>query len=220
MKVIIAGINELSTVLHRSLKKEGIHEVCAFTVDKQYIKEDTIEGLPVIDFEELSSHYKMDEYEIALTLGYKKMNDVRKSFYGRCKEKGYRLFTYISPSAIVYSDDIGEGSLIYPGAYVGPYVKLGHANIVHMMVCISHHINIGDFNFFAGGSMIGGDVAIGSNCFIGMQNTIKNGISIGDRVLVGAKNFISHDLESGYAYTGNEDVDNKKIKSDLMCKFI
>lgn len=121
---------------------------------------------------------------------------------------------------MVYTDEVGEGSLIYPGAYVGPYVKLGKANIVHMMVCISHHINVGDYNFFAGGSMIGGDVIVGSNCFIGMHNTIRNGITIGDRVLIGAKNFISHDLDSGYAFTGNDDVDKKRIKSDLMCKFI
>lgn len=217
-KVIIIGTSELSVCFYKSLIYEIEYEVVAFTVNREFIKDKVVEGLPVIPFEDLSEIFNMSEYEIALTIGYKKMNDIREYFYNECKRLGYKIMTYISPKAIVYSDKIGEGTLIYPGAYVGPYCEIGVANIIHMQVCVSHHIKTGNFNFLAGGTMIGGNVVIGSNCFIGMSNTIRNGIKIGDRVLIGAKNYVPKDLRSKYAFIGKDSC--KPIYSDFLIKFI
>lgn len=217
-KIIIVGTSELSMCFFRSLKYEKEYEVVAFTVNKEYITNNDIEGIPVVPFEKLSQTLNMSECEIALTVGYKKMNDIREYFYNECKRQGYKILTYISPKATVYTDIIGEGTLIYPGTYIGPYCEIGIANIIHMQVCVSHHIKTGNFNFFAGGTMIGGDVEIGSNCFIGMDNTIRNGIQIGDRVLIGAKNFVSKSLRSKFAFIGTES--DKPLYSDFLVKFI
>lgn len=70
--------------------------------------------------------------------------------------KRFRPFTaaqnMISPSA-----EIGEGSVIQPGAFVGNHVKIGANCIIHANVSIYDHTVIGNNVIIQSGSVIGAD---------------------------------------------------------------
>lgn len=58
----------------------------------------------------------------------------------------------ISDSAV-----IGEGSFIYPSAFIGHHVRIGKNCIIHPNVCIMDHCVIGDHVTIQAGTVIGSD---------------------------------------------------------------
>lgn len=67
----------------------------------------------------------------------------------------YRRF---EPSKqMVNTKDIGEGTVIEPGTFVGEHVKIGRNCIIHANVTINNHVVIGDNVIIQSGSVIGGD---------------------------------------------------------------
>ncbi|MBK8495482.1 MAG: UDP-3-O-(3-hydroxymyristoyl)glucosamine N-acyltransferase [Chitinophagaceae bacterium] len=58
----------------------------------------------------------------------------------------------ISDSAV-----IGEGSFIYPGAFIGNHVRIGKNSIIHPNVSIMDHCIIGDHVIIQAGTVIGSD---------------------------------------------------------------
>ena len=219
-KVIIFGTSIFSQVVFQTIVQEDLAEVVAFTLNKNYIDKTEFEGIPVIPFEELDKKYDMSKHEIIIALGYKRMNDIRKDIYLKCKELGYSIYTLISRNALVYTNNIAEGSIILPLAFVGPYVSIGECVILWNNVSICHHSKIGAFTHIAGGTTVGGETNIGSNCFIGMNCTFKNGIEIGDRTFVGANSYMNQNTEGGFGFVGNPAINPRGVKSDVMIKFL
>lgn len=219
-KLVVFGTSMLSTMMQQIIDSEGFYEVVAFTVDKEYMNESTLSGLPVVPFEEIEEYFNMKECEILLTIGYTKLNEFRKMVYDKCKLLGYRICTYVSPKAIVYSNKIGEGSIVMPTVFIGPDVVLGVGNILNFNVCVSHNIKIGDFNFFAGGVMLGGEINVGCNCFIGLNCTLRNGIKVSDKTLIGANIYMDKNTlsQTGYINTSSSQV--KLMDSEILIDFV
>lgn len=202
-KIIIAGISQFSSVMHKLVKSEGRDEVVAFTASKDYVQDKKFEGIPLLAFEELHNIFNMDEFEVMLTFGYTQLNAIRERFYYECKERGFKIYTFISKNACVYSDDIDEGSLILPSVYIGPYNKLGKCNIIWNAVNISHHSEIGSFNNIAAGAILAGDVAVGNNCFLGVNTSYKNGVKVASQSFIAASSYVSKNTKENTAYTGS-----------------
>lgn len=219
-KVIIWGSSQYSLFLYETILREDCDEVVAFTLHRKYITSNVLKGLPVIPFEDITDYADMRDCKIALTIGYKKLNDNRKKIYDECKLRGFSLYTYVSKNAMCYSDEIGEGSIILPGSYVGPYVKIGIACCIHIDVWLSHNISVGNFTYIAGGTMVGGTCTIGDNCFIGMSCTLKNGIHVGNRTFLGANSYLTDDTLDGKAYVGSPAQNPNNIRSEMMMAFV
>lgn len=219
-KVIIFGTSIFASVVYQVILQDRLAEVVAFTLNEEYMQDHEHEGLPVIPFEHLRSHYNMAECKIAIAIGYKKMNDVRERIYNSCKDEGYSIFTVISNKAILYSHQIGEGSIILPNAYIGPYTEIGKSVIIWNDVAIGHHNTIDNFTNISGGTCIGGGAKIGKNCFIGSNSTISNEIQIGDRTFIGAASFMTKSTEGGLGFMGNPASNPRGIKGDFLIKFL
>lgn len=213
--IIVFGATEITSWLIHSLTYEKQVNIVAVTVEKEYIVSSHFCGIKVVPFENLDLLFDMTICQILITIGYNQMNNVRQRIYNQCKEKKYMIYTYISKRAIVDSiDNIGEGSIVMPGAFVGPNVSLGLCNIVNVGACISHSITIGDFNFIAGNVVFGGNVEMENNCFIGINTTIINGVHIASYTFVGASALINHNTEEYGVYTAIPTI-KKEGKSSL-----
>lgn len=161
----------------------------------------------------------MDNTGILLALGYNKMNKIREKKYRECKEKGYTIHSYISCNANVYTKDIGEGCIIMPGAYIGPFSTLGIGNVIRAGCVLSHHETIGNFNWIADGSIYGGHVQQGNNCFIGLGTTVRNGISIADSTFIGAHSYQNKNTVHNGVYWGNPTkYNNQYTSSEIISK--
>lgn len=51
-KVIIFGIGQIAEIAHFYLTHDSEHEVVAFTVDKEFLNQNTFHDLPVVAYEE------------------------------------------------------------------------------------------------------------------------------------------------------------------------
>lgn len=200
LKLIIMGTTPFSIMLYKIIEKEQFASVLAFTTGRAFMDKTELEGIPIVAFEELSDSFDMNQ-----CIGYSQMNDIRKKVFFQIREEGYKLCTFISANANVYTDKIGDGSIIMPGAFVGPYVELGVSDIIYANVSLTHHITIGDFVFIGSGCVVGGNVKIGDNCFVGLNSTIKNKAKIPSYTLIGSgTNILSSITEGkGAVYVGN-----------------
>lgn len=185
-KVIIYGINHQAQQLKALLEVEAETQVCGFTVDKAYKKSDMLLGLPVCEFEKVETLYPPAEFEIVLSFGYKNMIKNRAEKYKACKNKGYALYTYISKHALVYTEDVGEGSIIYPGCFIAPFTKIGKGCFLENSCSVAHHTVVGDFVFCGPGANICGDVTVSEYCFLGAGSVVAGPIHLGRRTLVAA----------------------------------
>lgn len=199
--VLVFGATMFSAELAEILRYEGIN-VLGYVLDRSYKDCDEFYGLPVYDFESIESKVNVNDVEFALSLGYHQMNEHRKAKYDICKAKGYKVFSYVSPNAQVYSRKIGEGSLILPGTYVGPYTELGLCNVVRPGTVLAHHDIIGDYNWIADGCTFGGGVRMNNFCFLGLGTTVRNEVTIADHTFVGAQSYISLDTKKCTPYIG------------------
>ncbi len=84
-KVVIFGTGRGADVAHRYMTKDSNHQVCAFTVEKEFRKQSQFKDLPVVDFSELEKHYPPSEYQLFVPLGSQEMNKLRFRKYMACK---------------------------------------------------------------------------------------------------------------------------------------
>lgn len=88
--IVILGNNDFGRLLNYYISIDDKRKVVAFTVNKEYIMEDSFCDLPVVPFENIENIYPPDKFEIMLAIGNSKMNDVRKKMYFECKSEAKR----------------------------------------------------------------------------------------------------------------------------------
>lgn len=218
-KVVIFGLTQFAEILVHFLKAESSgYEVVALTADNKYLPLDnkmlapSLQDLPVVPFEEVEKSYPPDEYGMFLCIGYTSMNMARQQKYNETKCKGYQVMSYIHPTAVVLTEELGEGTIIMENATIGAFVKMGTGNVVWAAAHIAHHTVVEDFNFFTISVGVAGNIKIGCNCFFGNNCTIKNAIEIADRTLVGADCYLSKSTLPDQVYVPARTVllENKK----------
>ncbi len=200
-RLVILGATMFSSQLCVILKKEG-YDVVGYTVDNTYINSDSFAGLPIFPFEELEDHVNISEVEIVITIGYTHMNDVRKAKYWECKKRGFKIFSFISQKSMVYTDKIGEGCIVMPGVYIGPFSQIGLCCVLWPGAILSHHNILDDFNWIASGCCFGGGASTGKNCFLGLGSTVRNEIEVSDYTFIGAQAYIGKTTLSKGVYLG------------------
>lgn len=185
-KILIYGCTQQAQQLCYYVEREQCAEVAAFVVDPGYRTVHTLNGHPVLTFDEALREHPPGEYEFAVSFAYQHMIHDRREKLEKCRQAGYRLFTFISRDALVYTDAVGEGTIIYPGCNIAYGVTIGEGNFFETGVTVAHHTRIGNYNFFAPRSVICGDVTIGEHNFIGANCTVISAQDIGREVLVAA----------------------------------
>ena len=204
-KVIIFGLGDISQIANFYLSSDNRYEVIAFTIDKDYIKEDKFENLPVVAFEDLERHYSINEYKLFIPLSYTKVNKLREQKFLEAKEKGYSFISYISPDATVSSNaNIGKNCFIFEDNTIQPFVTIEDNCILWSGNHIGHHSTLKANSFIASHVVISGGVEVGENTFIGVNATLRDHIKIGKSNVIGARALILSDTEDNKVYMEKE----------------
>ena len=211
-KCIVFGGTYYSEMLGEYLETYSDIRVEAHTVHGAYVSGHEIVGKPVIPFEKIEEIYPIEEYSILVAIGPMEMNNLRKRVFQEIQEKGYVIESFIHPDAKVYTRDIGYGNIILENATIAPYVHIGNGNVIWNCCNISHHTQLGDFNFLAPSVVTGGRTCVGNNCFFGVNSTIIGGIEVADYTLVGAAAYLAKNSQEYdvYVYGKREKLENKK----------
>lgn len=186
-KLILLGDSLFAEIAYQYFTYDSDYEVVAFSVERQYIKQDTLFDLPVVPFEDLEAHYDPKEHHFYAALVYTQLNRLRTRLYLEAKQKGYQPASYISSRAFIWRNvEIGEHVFIFEDNTIQPFVKIGDNVVLWSGNHIGHHSTIRDNNFISSHVVVSGVCDIGENCFFGVNCTVGNNVDVGADCLIGA----------------------------------
>jgi sugar O-acyltransferase (sialic acid O-acetyltransferase NeuD family) len=203
--IIIFGVNDLAELSHFYFHNEarfGCNDPLpvAFTINKEFIKEPTFKGLPVIPFEELEAHYSPLEYKLFAPLTD---NILREKIYNEGKEKGYKFISYVSSKCTNFASEIGENCFILEDNTLQPFTKIGNNVVLWSGNHIGHHGKIEDNVFFTSHVVMSGHCHIKKGTFIGVNACIRDGIIIEENCIIGMGSVVTKNTESNSTYIGS-----------------
>lgn len=200
-KIIIAGDSAFAEIAYEYFKHDSEYDVAAFTVDKAFMKKDSLFGVPVVPFEEIENRFSPKDHKMYTALTYGKMNRVRKQFYEKAKAKGYKMASYISSKAFVWHNvPVGENTFIFENNVIQPFVKVGNNVVMWSGNHIGHHSVIKDHVFFSSHVVLSGFCTVEEYCFMGVNSTIANNVTVKKNCLIGAGASILKDTEEAKTY--------------------
>ena len=204
--IIIFGTSQLAQLANYYIENDDwgylLPKVIAFTQHKKYRTEDSFEGKPIVDFEELQHKYPPSEYLLFAPITGKNLNKIREAVYNEGKEKGYDFYSYISPHATVLTDKIGENCFILEDNTIQPFVEIGNNCVLWSGNHIGHHSKIDDHVFITSHCVISGNCHIKSYCWLGVNCTLRNNLILEKGSLIGMAASVVKNTDEFTLYMG------------------
>lgn len=199
--LVIVGAGEFAMIANEYFTHDSDFDVQAFSVESAYLKEPTLEGRPVIPYEEIEARYPPDQVHVFVAIPASQLNRLRRRFYEDLKRKGYRFATYISSRAFVWRNaKIGENTFIFENNVIQPYVSIGDNCVLWSGNHVGHRTVIHNHVFIASHAVISGYCDIGESCFIGVNATFNDYVKVGESAVIGSGALIARDAEAGKVY--------------------
>ncbi len=203
INTVIFGTGKIAEVAHYYLSKSPLYNVLGFTLQKDFIKNNSFKNLPIIDYENIEKTYNPKDIKLFAPCPASKLNKFREDIYNMGKKKGYDFTSYISPNAIVNTKDIGENCFIFEQNNIQPFTKIGNNCILWSGNHIGHHSIIEDNVFVTSHSVISGNCLIKKNSYLGVNSTLRDGITLNKYSVIGMGAVVTKDTEEAGIYLGN-----------------
>jgi len=203
-KLVIFGTTEMAALTHFYFSHDTSHEVVAFTVDRDHLKEETLFGVPIIAFEEAESKCPPSEYKMYIAIRYAKLNKLRSEKYYQAKAKGYELVNYISSKAVIWPGlIIGDNCFIAERSTCAPSAIIGNNVIIFHNCNIGHHAVVKDHCYLAPNTVLSDGVTVEEYSFVGANSTVVDNITIARECVVGAGALLLNNTRKKGVYRGN-----------------
>jgi sugar O-acyltransferase (sialic acid O-acetyltransferase NeuD family) len=215
-KLVLFGNGAVASVLHYHLTRETDYRIEAFTVDRAFIREDSLHGVPVVPWDEVAARYPATEHSMMIAIGFVRANRLRAERCQEAKEMGYRLISYVSPKASVWDGFVlGENCRIGENVVIQPYTRIGDNVFIGSGSLIGHHSVIGEHCHISAGVQIAGNVTVEPYCYLGINATIRNRVTIASSCIIGAGAVILGDTVEKGVYMAKP-ADLLPITSDKL----
>lgn len=224
-KLVLVGTSSLAAETLDFVERYQLFDVIGFTVNKAYIKEPVFLGRPVFPIEELDKYIDKEDVKLFSTVSwYNYLNRERKKIFDLLKGYGYKFANLISPHALVYTNDIGEGNWIHDFAHIGYGVHIGDDNVLWVKCFIGHYSVIGNHNCFIANAIVGGHDYFSDCCFVGLSALVHNRVVVGNKCVIGGGAIVKRDLpDFSLCVADNSFVkqcDEEKIESYISPKHL
>jgi len=215
-KVVLFGNAAMATSFYIELTHDSEYDVVGFTVDKEYLKEERLFGLPVVPFDRVATVFPPDRHHMMVAVGYVQMNKLRAERYHMAKKMGFRLLSYVSPKATTWPDLVlGENCFISTNCIINPFAEISDDVFLGAGSIIGHHTLIKDHCFIDSGVLIAGEVTVKSFSFLGTGSVIRNRITIANGSLIGAGSVILENTKENGVYMADS-AEALPISSDRL----
>jgi sugar O-acyltransferase (sialic acid O-acetyltransferase NeuD family) len=215
--IIIFGAGEIAQIARTYFEQFSERKIVAFTVDKQFLKGKTFDGLPLISSDEISSLYPASDFDCFVAISYQNMNETRKAKCELMRSLGYQLASFVFPDFSTRNVSKGDNCLILENNTIQPFVEIGNNVFLWSGNHIGHHVKISDDVFVSSHVVIGGGTVIGSGSFLGLNVTVRDHVTIGERSLLGAGTLVGQDLSAESVVTAKPSPISK-VKSSMIGK--
>lgn len=204
-KIIIFGVNDLAELAHYYLLNDLVlgcesPTIVAFTLNKEFLKEDTFKSLPVIAFEELENQFPPAECKLFAPLAD---NVLRERVYNDGRRRGYKFISYVSSKCTNFASKIGENCFILEDNTLQPFTTIGNNVVLWSGNHIGHHGIIEDSVFFTSHVVMSGHCHIKKGAFLGVNSTLRDGITIGENSIIGMGSVVTKNVPSNEIWIGS-----------------
>ena len=165
--------------------------------------------LQVTSFKDFFKEQKINQAYLLVECNFQ-----RQKIYEEIKSF-VKFLTYIHPSTILSGKNVlGDGSILFPGSYVGYKANIGKLTIIQSNCTIEHHNEIGDFCNIAPKVTTGGFTEIENFCNINISANIINRVNVAENCIIGAGSLILKNTSPNGLYFGipaKRISNNKKV---------
>lgn len=201
LPIVIIGAGETAAIAYEYFTTDSPYKVAGFVVEREFIKEDSFQGLPIAAFEDIKDKFPPKKFKVFVAISSTKLNRIRTRLYQSVCEMGYECVSYISSRAFIWHDAvIGDNCFIFENNTVQPFVRIGNNVVLWSGNHIGHNTVIHDNCFIASHCVISGFCEIGENCFLGVNSTVINNIFIAKDCFIGASALIQKNTSIGEVY--------------------
>ena len=196
--LVIVGNSSFAEVAHEYFSRDSKYQVVAFAVERAFIKNDELLGIPVVALEDMETTFPPAQHDVYVAVVYGELNRLRARLVAVVLSKGYDLASFVSPHAqISTSSKLGRHCFVFENNVIQPYVVIGNNVVLWSGNHIGHHSTIGDNNFLSSHVVVSGHCEIGANCFLGVNATITNNVKVAKDCWIGPGIVVSADTKSG-----------------------
>ncbi|GAB4352955.1 MAG: acetyltransferase [Kiloniellaceae bacterium] len=202
-KLVIFGSAEIAELALFYFTHDSDWEVVAFTVDDDYVKEDSFQGLPLLGFSEAQKRFPAGDYAMHVALSYNKLNQLREAKYNAAKAAGYCLPSYVCSRSVTWPDlSVGDNCFILENQTIQPTVKIGNNVMIWSGNHLGHGTQIRDHVYIASHVCISGHCVIGERTFMGVNCTTADFVKVGKDCFITMDASITRDLPDGAVILG------------------
>ena len=204
-RLVLVGAGEQALLAHQYFTYDSDFEVVGFAVDREYLRQDDLEGLPLVAFEDVEDRFPPEDNWMFIAIPSTQLNKLRTRMFGEGKAKGYRFASYVSSHAFVWHNSkIGENCFIFEDNTIQPFVEIGDNCVLWSGNHVGHRTVIRDNCFLTSHVVVSGFCDIGESCFLGVNSTINDHITIAPRCIIGSGALVHKNLDkSDSIYVGS-----------------
>ena len=199
--LVLVGDSAFAEVAYEYFTHQSDYKVKGFAVEKAHRERDTLMGLPVVDFEEMTDHFPPADHDVFVAVVYTQMNRLRTRLLTEAKERGYTPASFISPNAQIWPGvEIGEHCFIFENNVIQPFVSIGDNVVLWSGNHIGHHSVIERDCFISSHVVISGLCRIRAGGFLGVNAAVGNNVTIGKENWIGPGMVLTKDTKPGQLY--------------------
>lgn len=221
--LVIVGDGESAEIAYEYFTHDSPHRVVAFSAERQFLKKESLYGLPVVPFDELAKRYDPLKYRAHVAISSTFLNRLRARLFRETKAMGFTCLSYVSSRAFVWRNvTVGENCFIFENNVLQHHVRVMDDVVLWSGNHVGHRTVIGAHAFVSSHVVISGFCAIGDYTFMGVNSCVGDNIKIGANCVVGAGAVVVKELPDGGVYVGNpakptgrSAFDSFKVPEDL-----
>ncbi len=128
----------------------------------------------------------------------------RHKLFEKCISAGLKPVTLIHSSAVVdRTAEIGQGSILCPNSFVGPFATIGHNSIINNYSSVAHDAKIGDSCVLHPYATLSGFASVGPYSLLATRATVLVSTNMGAFSKLSAGSVLNTDTKDGSLAVGN-----------------
>ena len=194
-KLVIVGAGEFAQIAFEYFTHDSPYCVVGFSVERDFIGEPTLCGLPVVPFDEIETAFSPLDTAAFVAVTYTKLNRVRTRLHRQAKDKGYAMACYVSSRAFVWHNvQLGDNVFIFENNVVQHHAVIEDNTVLWSGNHIGHRSVIERNCYLASHAVVSGYCRVGASSFIGVNATLADNVTVGCDCLIGAGALILKDV--------------------------
>ena len=216
--LVFVGNSDIELMAYEYFTHDSPWDVAGFCIGSEYIKETTLNGLPVVPLEEMTVQFPPSTHAAFVAIGDLRLNRVRTEHVASARAAGYKLASYISSKAFRWHNvEIGNNCFILENNVLQPFVTIGNNVTLWSGNHIGHRTVVDDNVFITSHVVISGFCRIGAYSFIGVNAAVANLVTIAPDNLIAMGAAVTHSTEPDKIYQGVP-AKARTVAATVFCK--